>query len=402
MTVEHPGILLVAVGVASALLVPRWVLIAAAIVLTRALPGHTLAGPLQLADLGLTIYLLRVVGGALTRRPFVLGHAGVVSWLAGFLGWAWFSLAVSDSWGTAWALGRITLYGVVFAAASSDDRTGPPLVRFVALYAATEAVLGLLGLPPRPGVRIFGLYGDPSQTGLLKIAGLAAAKTLRPPVRAPVFLLILAALVLSLTRSIWIASTISLAVWAWPRLRRTLTRIAAIAALGVALGWWLVPIATGRLQLNPQSISLRGQSWMLGINLFLDKPIVGHGWAVGATQLPPGTPPPFNLWINVAASTGFIGALLLTLFLAMALRQLVGAGGRLTAAWVPYLVGFLVVSLGEMTVWATGPSTIEFFTLTGAVLGTIRPPPEIDLSGEGASRPAPRARVDLAGRLPDS
>ena len=353
-----------------AFICPRWLLLAGAIVTNRALVGYEVIGHLQAADILLLIFLLRWLSGMLASGVLRTPPRALTLWLGTFLLWAWISLVLASSWQTGWALGRITMYAAVFVAASMDAHSARPLLRFIAAYACLEALLALIGVTARVEGRLYGIVGDPVQTGLLMLAGLAAVRTLGMFPRRIAYVLLWATIVLTFTRSIWVASSVSLLVVAWPNLRTRLMRVAAVTLLALAASWWLIPVATTTFHLSSESIDLRVQSWTSGVHLVQSKPIVGNGWAIG-TASDISTPPPFNLWINVAASTGIPGALLLTGFLVRLTASLAYSREALPRVWFQYVVGFLVLSLGEMTVWAAGSSTIEFFALTGAVVGAL-------------------------------
>jgi hypothetical protein len=366
--VRAPRALLSGLALALSSVCPRWLLLAAAILAASTAVDYPIVGRLQLSDLLLILFVAR------SSTRWLAGHkrralASSAGWMIAFLAWAWFSLIVTQSWGTAWALARITLYGAVFIVALADDSLAPNLYRFVLVLACLEAGLGLWELTPHVGSRIYGWYGDPGVAGLFFLTGLATARLVRPSLRVLAYPLLIAAVARTYTRSIWVAGLISLFVLAWPRPRHRLLRLGVFAIGALALAWFLIPLVTEALHLNPASIVLRIQSWRYGMNLIWTEPLVGHGWAVGATAGVLRMPPPFNVWINVGASTGLPGVVLLGGLLSSVLRTLSQSRSDVGAAAFQYTVAFLVVSLGEMTLWATSPATIEFFVLTAVALG---------------------------------
>jgi hypothetical protein len=249
--------------------------------------------------------------------------------------------------------------------------------------ALADAILVVLGITPQEDGRALGLYGDPQQTGLLLLAGFCFAPLLPRPFRFPAMLLTLGGIGLTKTRSTWIGALGAIAARLLPRLRRGIPRLAALASVTLIVGWFLIPLATTRFELNPASIDLRTRSWDTGFDLIGQSPLVGHGWALGGSGGVVGDngPPPYNLWINVAASTGLIGAATLTTFFVLLLRVLIRGTSREAALAVPYVVGFLLQSMGEMTFFAASPATIAFFAISGAAIGSL------------SSRPADHARL---------
>jgi hypothetical protein len=355
-----------------ALLAPPWLLLGSAIVAGRIFPDFSFAGPFHLADAALVLFLLSWLGRRIARGSVSFADPPLLGLLGATLAWWWASLVLTDSWNTAWALARITVYAAVFAAATADERLAPPLSRFIALYAVAEAILAFGGVSHRVDGRLAGLYGDPGLFGALMLAGLSSARSLSPKLRPLVYSLTLPALILTFTRGIWLAATVTLLILMWSRLRKRLFRAMALAAALLAAGWWLVPLATAQFGLEPQSITLRIESWRTALMLMEAEPLLGHGWALGQL-LEQGLRPPFNLWLNIGASTGFVGVVLLSAFLFRLIRTLSRSEIPLARVWFPYLVGFLILSLGEMTLYAGSPLTIEFVILVGSALGAAAP-----------------------------
>jgi O-antigen ligase len=145
--------------------------------------------------------------------------------------------------------------------------------------------------------------------------------------------------------------------------------VVIVFGLIVLLGWWLVPVATSQLDLNPGSVSLRTDSWQSGTDLIERSPVFGHGWAVGgAVESNRSTSPPYNLWINLAASTGILGAVLFAVFVTRLLGATMHSRSPEAMAAFPFLLGFMAQSLGEMTLYAASPGSMLFMALAGAAL----------------------------------
>jgi O-antigen ligase len=195
---------------------------------------------------------------------------------------------------------------------------------------------------------------------------------LRGPPRIGAIAINTSALFFTFARGAWIAGAVTLFAKYWRQIRHGLARVAAVTALVLLASWWLIPLATSQFRLSHASLPLRIQSWESGISLIVQNPLVGHGWAVGGQRVQANEPPPYNLWINVTASTGVLGAVALTGFFVRAIRVLTTSQSDVARAWFPYVAGFLVFSLGEMTFYAVGAGTIEFFVLTGAAVATSK------------------------------
>jgi O-antigen ligase len=398
LVAEAPGPIVAGLLVTAALVLPPWMLLISSIILAHVLPGYTLVGALQGPDIALLLYLIRWSAMVLARGRAGFQDRRVVLILALSVGWWWISLILSGSTGTALALTRITLYATVFAAATSEKGLGRALLAGVAVYAAIEAALSLVGVTLRVEGRLAGTYGDPGIFGLLMLAGIAAAGVLPRPMPLIARSLTIPALILTLTRGAWIAVAVSLLTIAWPHVNRRMVRLAAAGALVLALSWWLVPLATTQLGLDPRSLPIRVASWRAGLELAADEPITGHGWALGERFYSSGQPQPFNTWINVAASSGVIGAVILGAFVLRLLRILSRSEETVARSWFAYLAGFLTLSLGEMTIYATSPATILFFVLTGAVVASTPGFPQVVTRGRTLGR---RAAWPVSSRGPN-
>ncbi|MEX1264140.1 MAG: O-antigen ligase family protein [Actinomycetota bacterium] len=356
--------------------------------------AHVMGLPL-LSDVLIMLFIGRsAVGLLLGRQPPQAARKPIVA-LGCFFATAWLALAFTGELETAAAFARISLYGALFVAASCDREGARATMISIALFASLEALLGILGLTPRVAGRLYGLYGDPGQTGLLLLAGYSFSTLLPQPWKTASTVLTAFGIVLTQTRSTAMALIVATLAWHWPRLRRGRLKLAVVAIMLVLIGWWLIPIATERFGLNAASIALREKSWWVGFSLIAREPLVGHGWAVGGLPTSgPGEQAPYNLWLNVAASTGLVSVAFLALFTYFLLDAIWRSDRRECSALIPFLLGFLVQSLGEMTFYAASASTIAFFGLTGIAAGALEAPQsdEDSVAAQGGTSPSPAKR----------
>ena len=362
------------VGIAAAAITPRSVLLAGAIVVRFLYPELVLAGELIPSDLLLGAFLarqgIRMLTPAIREGIFSSRHSQL---LLAFLLWAWLGLLLVQSWETSLALGRITVYAAVFFALMTDETLGPPIFRMLSIFAVFEAVLGLAGITPRQEIRLLGHYGDPHQFGLLMLTGLAGTCVMRPSARRLIFPILLAGVVHSFTRGIWLSTTVGLLTLFAPQLTRKRAVFLGLAAALVVGFLAIEPLITSRLSLNPETKEYRLLTIDIAIDTIVDRPVFGAGWAVGTLDLPEDITPPYNLWINLAASTGILGAILFTAFLLALLRALAYSTQPVARGALMYLSGFLVLSLAEMLFYANAPSSaMAFFIVTGAGVATAR------------------------------
>jgi O-antigen ligase len=320
------------------------------------------------------LLLFAVAGRAVAARA--LGQRGepvvapIVALLA-FVVWCWLTLWVNDA-PTTTALARVTLYVIAFIACADDATGARRLLQGVALFAAIEGLLGVAHLTPYERGRLVGTYGDPAQTGLLLIAGLCLSSLLPRPLALIGQMSSAAGIIATLTRSVWVGAVAALSVHFLPNARKGVVRIALVVGVVLGVGWLAAPTVTARYGLSTESITLRTESWRNGLAMIEERPLVGYGWALGRDELTVAQlqdePNPFSLWVNIGASTGLIGLVLLAVFFVVLMRSLVLAKRPETNAVMCYVVGFLAVSAGEMVISAANPATITFVAVAGAGL----------------------------------
>jgi hypothetical protein len=233
-------------------------------------------------------------------------------------------------------------------------------------------VAGVLGWTPF-GTAMTAFVGDPHQFGQLGMASLAGAQLFRRRLsRVLLSALSVAAIILSSRRGVWIAGAVEIGVICFAGAGSSRQRVAVAVAVAAVLGVLVFAFQqslTPELRLNPNSFALREQTWETGLTLIKAFPLVGGGWS--ATLPVDGAIVPYNLWINVAASLGIPAAILLTVFFASLAQRLTGSATKLGTAALAYLLGFLALSIAEMTFYASAPGTITFFILMGAALSEI-------------------------------
>jgi O-Antigen ligase len=376
---RRPTVAAALIVAAVAVAVPRWMVVLAAIAIAQTLPGLTVPGlrvleKLSAPDLLLGVVVVRWFFSAMRGRDSVRILSLPVVAIALFVAWAWGSLMLADSFATATALARITLYCALFIALTDDAEGGRSLLLGIIALAGVQAALILLGITKLDSGRVAGFYGDPQQAGLLLLAGLGLSQLLPPALAIPSGAANLIAIALTRTRSTSIGAIVALVTLVFPRLRRRMSRLAVAAAVVLLVGWLLIPLATQRLNLNERSIDQRTASWQSGVQIAAEHPLIGTGWSLGGDT--PGSvaaTPTYNLWINLAASTGLVGMLLFTTFLAATVGIVVRSQDKVALATLPYLMAFLAESMGEMTVYAASPGTITFFAVAGVAVAAASP-----------------------------
>ncbi|WBB61984.1 O-antigen ligase family protein [Streptomyces sp. WMMC500] len=362
-----------AVAVAAALLLPRGVLLAAAVVTVHGLGTSALmspvVGPLLASDLLLLMYLVRV---PVLPRQEGLGAARrlVGPSLALFLAWSLLATVIAGA--SATPLLRIAVYAAAFMAMSRRGATERRVVYGVVLcYALVNLAGGVL----QGQTRLVGLdIGDPAQAGMLLLAALCPLLSgeLRFTGRWVVAAALLGGILLTQTRGVWFAAVVMLVVWRMPR--RSPGRLVVVLLCMAVLGFEIVDSVSQRFGLNGDSVGYRVHSVVNGIRDGMANPVFGSGWGEVSSmeylrQHLSDTPEevlPYNLFISVFAFTGVPGLLLLTLFLAVLLISLRAARSD---APLLFTVAVLAMSLSEMTLFAGSMLTLLFFVYAGLSFG---------------------------------
>jgi O-antigen ligase len=365
--VRWPGPAVFVVAVSILWFLPSIALLGPAIIVRRLFADVRVFGPIRPTDVLLAVFVARWA----VRRLAASDRESRRSWnmaLLLFLAWSWLSLWQTGSMDTLTALARVTLYGGAFLAAADDERLLKPLLVTFALYGTFEVVLAALGVTPHVGLRWYGAKNDPQEFALLLLVALPAALVLPHRLRWPVMGAAVVGIVFTLSRGVWFAAGVELLALTLPWVRRRWF-LAFIAGALIILGGLLIQQrVTEQLNLNPDSLALRQQSFQEAVSLIEENPVFGTGWSIGTVrQRDPGAVAPYNLWLNLGASTGILGVCLFALFIALLARELVhDRRPEVVAVWI-YLLAFLAVSLEEMPIYADSPATVEFFLLMGAV-----------------------------------
>jgi len=360
--VEPIAVLPVALLIAAALLLPSWALLAVALVAIRDLPvpgfDATVMEPLRPADLLLMIWIIRHAVTARSGERLRLPSSALL--LAAFFVWSAATSLVHGAEIT--PLLRIALYAGIFAVLAARPARGE-LYPAIVGYAVVEVVVSF----PQWGTRLIGVVtNDPQQLGMVVLAALALVLARRGhgALRPVLLALLAAAVVFGRTRGIWFAAAVLFALWLQPRLSRR--RLLVLIAVLLAVAFVLLDPLTSALGLNPESGQLRAMSISSGLDAVAQSPWIGHGWAPASdpaadpTETPAG--PVYNLYVQLAVSTGLLG---LGLWLAFQLRVLRSAARKDRAAFL-YLGAFSALSLTEATVYAGSLVTVLLFIFAGS------------------------------------
>lgn len=316
--------------------------------------------------------------------------AGLFGWFRLFEGFALAYLLWSSSLSLAKALAAF-LVGAVMAAALG-------LQQFLTQSATASTLFGLAAhVPSEPGtavvetvagrfLRAYGPFPHPNVFGGYMVAAWIAAAGLHAGAEGrrtrlaalAAGLLAAAGLVVSFSRSAWIAASAAALVvgWSFPRrggaarrLRRFAAASAVVLAAGLALAWPLVTArvgAQGRLELR--SIDERASAFAAGWEVFRSRPGTGAGIGnmmpavfldAGGWDDPYAVQPPHFVPLFVAAELGFFGvAVLLAMVWAWWLEaRPVIAGStrplRQAAAALPLVIA--VIGLFDHYPWSLFP-----------------------------------------------
>lgn len=359
--VRTPIVLFVAL-----LLLPRWLLLVGAIVLLRPeslqLENLGYALPVSISEVILLAWLVRQSFAAAVGRKFHL--SAPAGWLIAFLVWAWIATLLAGV--TITPLMRLTVYALVAIVLAWDPPKREHVLGVVALYASVELLLSIPDLrSAKAGVTV----GDPHELGMLLLAGgiavLAGSRPLRrvPPLRWGLFAFLLGGALGTERRAVWFAAGVLLSMALAKRAspRRLLVMGLALGGVGILV---FNPISDA-FELGRQSADIRLESIVLGVDTIQQDPLLGIGWAgFDAEGLPSGdrTVPPFNLFVNVGASLGIPGLVLLIGHFVSVVRASARDHDR---AGFLFVAGFLAISLTAMTLYAKSLMTFLYFVFAG-------------------------------------
>jgi hypothetical protein len=330
---------------------------------------ETIFGPLTAGDIVALVYLVRLTAGlGLLRLRITLSYVLLLLFLI------WTVIATAMGFGVYTALGRVALYAAVGIAVTHRPRAKTYLLAGVVGFALVEVILYL----PKFPARLWGDFvNDPSHAGALLIAALivVGASHLSRTVKISMCGLLVFAILMTLTRSIWFATGVVVIAALLPR--RWYVPLLLPPALGV-VALPLVTAVTSTFSLNPASVGIRAKSISIGLHEFKNGLFFGHGWAftsavgefglVGINNIPV-----YNLWIYLGMCTGLFGIALFVSFIALLGKEAVND----TVAYL-FLTASLATSLSEMHFYACSLTAILFFVLT-----SVRPDPGTGTPGSG-------------------
>jgi hypothetical protein len=339
--------------------IPRYALPPIAMFAVKGLGSTDLAGQIigqmRVTDLCLVAFVVRhvVASRALGRPPAHAVAAGA------FLAW---TAIVTVASGVSYSpIVRIGLYIVAGLCIARDRRSRDVLQVAIVVYACVEMMLSVWRIPGRlVGVTL----GDPGQFGtLMAVACVIVALRVKPlPARAALLGYLGVGLVFCLTRSVWFATAMTIAVVFLQSRGRILPIV--VPVVGALVGLPLVPWLTELAHLNPVSGTLRTESMELAVQTFEENPLTGLGWAYASGPDALVQLNAYNLWLFVGASTGAIGVALFATWIMLIARHL-GARDR-----VGYLALTLMLAMGlsEMPIYADSIVSLIYLLL-------ISPPP---------------------------
>lgn len=371
---RRPGYALPALGLLLAAAVPATWLLAGGIVTTSAVNRTAVVGDLLMADLLMMAWLARTLirpdkGGL--RGP---GAGRVGQALMLFLGWSILASYIDGASLT--PLLRISLYAAVCLRLAYVPANRTLIYAVVTVFACWEIGGGIL----EGQTRLVGTHvGDPAQMGALILAALIpiALGELRflSWGRWVVAAFLLYGVWLTQTRSIWFATTVVFAIWLFAGRGGGRTRTLVILGAVALIGFQVVGRVTAALGLNDSSAAYRIDNISNGLRAGIAHPLVGSGWAnvvgvdtSGAILNTGEVVQPYNLFINVFASVGVLGLVLLLAWLWTLLGRLV----RRKDTPFYFVVAVLAMSFTEMPFYAGSLLTVLFFVYAGLGLAGSR------------------------------
>jgi O-antigen ligase len=267
------------------------------------------------------------------NRPSALLRSPVLAWGCSFLvlTTAWGLWVASDPEAVQVIYDRYRAMALLlaFAVLVDDTRTRRAATVVIAVAVAGVALLNVAELAGvvqldlrRIAGRAAGFYINPNRSGLAIALGLAVSAPVLPARwRLPLVLVAAAGVAATFSRGAALCFTAVVISLVWQRTLRPRSTILVLSAAAV-----LVALSTGRLMsfldskgvLNEDTLGrlrlaaddsgrtdLAAKAW----RMFADSPLVGHG--LGATRLWDTALSSHNLYLDLAASQGVLGLLLL-------------------------------------------------------------------------------------------
>lgn len=370
-------------GLIVSISVPTWLLVGSAIFFSR--PVYTSNwGPDWLPAIPPFLLIVWLTRRARNSSPLREGlrQPGLILYSIAillFVAWSWISTLEKS--GEAPALLQISVLAVISISIAWIGCNARERVAFwaaAATYAAVDIILSVAVLPER--MTGF-LSNDPHQLGFIALAGLAGilgdSLTLTKRIKYPLIALLIAGILATQTRSVWLGLVLLLIVrhFRRPSALRAFLVLVVLSGLSIAM----FSRVTAAFDLNPESAELRLRSLESGLTTLRESPLYGAGWSGVATSLDAELlgSRPFNLFVNLASTTGYVGLILFLVFLGMAWRM-AGIWDRSSYLFITSFVG---LSLSGMSIYAGSTVTLLFFFSAGMAASHSRF--GIDRSTEG-------------------
>jgi O-antigen ligase len=201
-------------------------------------------------------------------------------------------------------------------------------------------------------------------------------------------------LLLSVTRSVWLAGIAGtlVALATTPEIRRYLLPVAATGAAAVLIAFTVIPGLAAQAQERRQDknpVYERENTNAAGLRMLADRPLLGFGWARGDDEIEPyfrqdpniplvGLNAGFhNLYLEYGVSLGVLGLGIWLLGAGLAVRS--AFAGRAPPSLRPWQIGLKAIVVAWVAVGLTSPTKYIFITTllwTWAGVASARPQPE--------------------------
>lgn len=250
---------------------------------------------------------------------------------------------------------------LIVASASSSKRL-VPIAAAIVVGSVYPVGLGLLhfmessgfDFASHGGLRVLSVFAHPNHFGVYLVVVMAAAWGLRNALEGPVRVLVdiagLAAslmMILTLSRSAWLAAGILAVVLGWKN-RRILIACAVAAPAIVLVMPRVLDRITDALQTSgaaASSTAIRFEIWSFAFPFWLQEPFVGHGWG-SFLALSDGVYA-HNDYLRILLETGIVGsAAFLFLMWKLIRRAVAGAAhSELPRAFFGLALGYVLIGL---------------------------------------------------------
>jgi hypothetical protein len=377
---RKPALAVAAVAVLVAALMPAWLLVTGALVTARGFNGLIpQAGLVSWQSVSAFLILAAVAKWMIARRSrprmrpsrLALLIVALMTWL----------LVTAIALGTVFTAPlRIVPFALFPLTYCESDRGEQNMLRGVVAFALIEAALSIRQFPSR----LYGVHvGDPHEMGFLLVGALALVISDTVHFKHPRWITaaLLASIVATRTRGVWLATLVLLVIWILPR--ATGRRAVLLAAGAVVVGALLFSPLTHAFDLNPASSSIRTTSVSAGLKNAEHHPIFGEGWS--STKVSPGVPrPPANRPYDLIVFFAVVGGFPAALLALMMLIEAVHVAARRHFGALLFFGAFIAFSVSESTLYP-GSLTAPLFFLFCA-LATVGVPNTARLARANAVR----------------